>query len=144
MDIIQIQVSVRIPAPPEKVFAAFADPEKSKKWYCLKDMVPGHVELDVRTGGRYIASMKILNESFVVSGEYKEVIPNEKLVFTQQWEDPLMHKTLTTVLFRPRGEVTDVHLIQENFANEDDAEAQRSYWQQALETLSGKFSRGEI
>ncbi len=140
----QFQVAVRIPAPPEHVFGAFVDPDKAAKWYCSEEMVPEEIVTDVRVGGRYKATMRILNETFAITGEFKEVIPNQKLVFTQVWHDLLMHETLTTVLFRPRDGETDVLVTQENFKNEDDADVQRTYWTNALKGLAIKVAEGVI
>jgi uncharacterized protein YndB with AHSA1/START domain len=140
----QFQVSVRIPAPPEQVYAVFQDPEKSKKWYSLDGMVAKSIELDMRKGGRYRVCLEILNESVTVVGEYREVIPNEKLVFTHQWEDKLMHETLATVLFRPRGLETEVLVTQEEFVSAEAADVQRTAWIGALEILAARFAEGEF
>lgn len=140
----QFQVAVRIPAPPEKVFQAFTDPEKSKKWYCADDMQPERLEIDVRKGGKYLVSMQILDETFTMTGEFRDVVPNEKLVFTQQWQDSLGYETLTTVFFRKRDRETDLLVTQENFKNEDDAEGQQMYWTNVLKGLANKMAEGVI
>src|SRR5581483_5094307 len=83
-----LTIKRRFNAPPAKVFAAWTDPEKIRAW-----MGPGEVgillvEADVRVGGRYRIVMQKPGdaEQHDVSGVYREVIANEKLVFTWAWK----------------------------------------------------------
>ena len=83
--------------PPAKVFAAWTDPEKVKRW-----MGPGEVKVmstegDPRTGGRYRWLMQAPDGTeHDVSGVYREVIPNEKLVFTWAWKSTPERESLVT------------------------------------------------
>src|SRR5580765_988153 len=95
-----IQISFFIPAPPDRVYGAWASTAMVEKWYASEDIRPGGISLDVRIGGKFSATMIVLGEDFTITGEYKEVVPNEKLVFTTEWQDPLRLATITTVEFR--------------------------------------------
>src|ERR1700722_7088327 len=118
----EIQISIPLPAPPEKVYGAWASTEMVEKWYASEDIRPGGISLDVRIGGKFSATMIVLGEAFTITGEYQEVVPNERLVFTTEWQDPLRFSTITTVEFRKRGFGTELLLTQMNLANADEAE----------------------
>lgn len=72
-----------IDAPREKVFRAWTDPEILKQWFCPAPWKVTFAEIDVRTGG---ASKIVMQgpegEEMPLPGQYLEVVPNEKIVFT--------------------------------------------------------------
>ena len=82
-----LTIKRRFNAPPAKVFQAWTDSKKVARW-----MGPGEVkvlsaESDPRIGGRYRWLMKAPDgEEHDVSGVYREIVPNEKLVFTWAWK----------------------------------------------------------
>ena len=78
-----LTIKRRLNAPPAKVFAAWTDPEKVKLWMGPGEIKAAHAESDPRTGGRYRWVMRAPSgEEHDISGVYREVIANEKLVFT--------------------------------------------------------------
>lgn len=139
-----IQISFFIPAIPEKVYAAWATTEMVSKWYASDDIKAGGLSLDVRVGGKFSATMIVAGEEFTIAGVYKEILPNRKLVFTTEWQDPLHHSTLTTVEFRKKDAGTELLLTQENFANSDEAEGNKTFWLKSLGSLAQKFLDGQI
>ncbi|MBI4504817.1 MAG: SRPBCC domain-containing protein [Chloroflexi bacterium] len=72
-----VEREVRIAARPETVFAFFTDPAKMLRWKGVA------AELDPRPGGTYRVR---INEQSVARGEYVEVVPNSRVVFTWGWE----------------------------------------------------------
>lgn len=75
-----------IDAPREKVYRAWTDPELLKQWFCPKPWRVSRADLDVRPGGSSFVLMNGPNgEEFPNPGVYLEVIPNEKLVFTDAY-----------------------------------------------------------
>lgn len=131
-----LTIKRRLKAPPAKVFAAWTDPEKVKRW-----MGPGEVkalsaECDARTGGRYRWIMQSpAGEVHDVSGVYREVIPNEKLVFTWAWKSTPEHDSLVTVLLKPDGDGTLLTLIHEQFFDEDARDRHQHGWTGSLDKL---------
>ena len=82
-----LTVKRRLKAPPAKVFAAWTDPEKIKRWMGPGEIVAQRVTADTRVGGRYRVEMRRPSgEAHNVSGVYREIIPNEKFVFTWAWD----------------------------------------------------------
>lgn len=72
-----------IDAPTTKIYRAWTDPELLKQWFCPKPWGVSHAELDVRAGGSSFIVMKGPHGEEVENrGVYLEVVPNEKLVFT--------------------------------------------------------------
>ena len=95
----------RLKAAPHEVYAAWTDPKKIVKWFGPDAGPVEHAETDVRTGGRYAIAFRTLDgEKHHVSGTYKEVVPNEKLVFTWQWITMPERQSLVTVLIKPDGD----------------------------------------
>ena len=132
-----LTIKRRFNAPPEKVFAAWIDPEKVKRW-----MGPGPVEVlraesDPRTGGRYRWVMKSPDgEEHDVSGIYKEVVPNEKLVFTWAWKSTPERESLVTAIFKRDGSGTLFTLQHEQFFDEDARDRHNQGWTGAMEKLA--------
>lgn len=76
-----------IDAPREKIFRAWTDPELLKQWFCPKPWGVSHAELDVRTGGSSVIVMTGPNGEVVDNRcVYLEVVPNEKIVFTDAFK----------------------------------------------------------
>jgi uncharacterized protein YndB with AHSA1/START domain len=91
-----------IDAPPEKVFKAWTDPELLKQWFAPLPYTTPVAELDVRPGGANLIVMRSPEGADMPNrGVYLEVIPNERLVFTnaytKAWE-PSEHPFMTVVL----------------------------------------------
>ncbi|MBE7491560.1 MAG: SRPBCC family protein [Planctomycetes bacterium] len=72
-----------IDVPVELVWKAWTTPELLKQWFCPKPWYVSHCEIDLRPGGRCYTVMNGPNgESFPNTGCYLEIVPNQKLVFT--------------------------------------------------------------
>ena len=100
----------RLNAPPEKVYAAWTDPEKILKWFGPDSGPVEHAEFDVRVGGRYAVTFRTEDgEQHHVSGVYREVVPNQKLVFTWAWRSTPERESLVTVLIKPDGDRLAAH-----------------------------------
>ena len=96
----------KLKAPAEKVFAARTDPKKIVHWFGPAETASGSVraEMDVRVGGRYRFRFKTQDgESHEVGGEYKEVVPNERLVFSWAWHSTPERESQVTVSLKPDG-----------------------------------------
>ena len=131
-----LTIKRRFNVPPAKVFAAWADPEKVKRW-----MGPGAVEVmsaesDLRTGGRYRWLMKAPDGTeHDVSGVYREVVPNEKLVFTWAWKTTPERESLVTVLIKPDGQGSLMTLTHEQFFDEEARDRHNQGWTGAMDKL---------
>ena len=73
-----VEVEVRVKASQQTVFQLLTDPAKYHLW------MGSNATLDARPGGTYRV---VFNERDVAKGEYLEVVPNRRVVFTWGWEE---------------------------------------------------------
>ncbi len=72
-----------VPVPPDKVWAAWTEPELLKQWFTPAPWKTAAVDIDLRPGGRCNTTMESPEgEQFPNSGCYLEIEPNRLLVFT--------------------------------------------------------------
>lgn len=124
-------------ASPEKVWRAWTDAEAMKQWWRPEDTFSTPLaEADVRVGGRFRILMKdSKGEEFDVSGIYREVIPNRKLVFTWAWKSTPERESLVTVTLRPSGRGTELELKHEQFFDAEERDSHKEGWSGALVLL---------
>jgi uncharacterized protein YndB with AHSA1/START domain len=92
----------RIKATPAKVFAALTDPTKMIRWWGPDAGPTLRADADVRPGGRFSIVFRLLNgDEHNPTGEYREVIPDRKLVFTWEWAGMPERESLVTFLLQP-------------------------------------------
>ena len=74
--------------PKNTIWKAWTEPESFKKWWGPIGYSCPFCTIDLRVGGKYLASMKGPEgkEQFS-TGTYKEIIPGKKLVMTDSWSD---------------------------------------------------------
>jgi uncharacterized protein YndB with AHSA1/START domain len=131
-----LTVKRRLKAPPAKVFAAFTDPEKVKGWMGPGEMKAVRAESDPRVGGRYRWVMQAPNgEEHDVGGVYREVVPNQKLVFTWAWKSTPERESIVTVLLKPDGDGTLLTLTHEQFFDEAARDSHQGGWNGALDKM---------
>jgi len=131
-----LTIKRRFNAPPAKVFAAWIDPEKVKRWMGPGEVKALSVESEPRTGGRYRWVMQAPNgEQHDVSGVYREVVPNEKLVFTWAWKSTPERESLVTVALKPDGGGTLMTLTHEQFFDEEARDRHQGGWNGAMPKL---------
>lgn len=125
------------PASIERVYRAWVDPEALKRWFGPSD--EGRIivsETDPKVGGRYRIVLEMPSgERHRVSGIYREVVPNERLVFTWAWESTPERQSLVTVTFTRSGDGTDMTLIHEQFFDEGARDRHEHGWTGTFERL---------
>jgi uncharacterized protein YndB with AHSA1/START domain len=93
-------------------------------------------EIDLRVGGRYRVSFSIpAGEYFEVGGVYREIVPNERLVFSWAWHSTPDRESLLTVSFRPDGDGTLLTLHHAQLFDEAARAGHERGWFAALEKL---------
>jgi uncharacterized protein YndB with AHSA1/START domain len=133
----------RFRARPEKVWAAWTDPEKLIAWFCTAKAKPGsfRAKLDVRVGGSYRISFDMAEsgEYSEVGGVYREVVPNERLVFTWAWHSTPERESLVVLTMAEDGDGTMFTLHHEQFFDEKARDDHRRGWTLALDNLEKVF-----
>ena len=126
----------RLKAPPAKVFAAWTDPEKMKRWMGPGEIIAARAEVDPCVGGRYRIVMHAPNgEEYDVGGVYREVVANEKLVLTWAWKSTPERESLVTLLLKPDGDGTLLTLTHEQFSDEESRDNHKQGWNSTLDKL---------
>src|SRR5204862_5069112 len=105
-------------APRSVVYRAWTEPELFSQWFKVPGASPPDVEMDVRDGGSYRIATRVGSFESDLVGEYLDVQPPERLVYTFRWEPAVIDamdtgETRVTVEFHDHGAETEVVLIHE-------------------------------
>jgi uncharacterized protein YndB with AHSA1/START domain len=132
----------RLSAPPAKVYAAWTDPQHLKRWWGPGDADETVLaETDPRVGGRFRIVFRTTDgDEHDVSGSYREVVPEAKLVFTWAWRSTPERESLVTVLLKGDGDGTLLTLVHEQFFDEPARDRHRQGWSGALDKLERLFA----
>jgi uncharacterized protein YndB with AHSA1/START domain len=136
-----VEIHRRLPAPIGEVFRWWTEPDLLCKW-----MTPiGNVEadIDLRVGGALRIVMKGDGRVIEHTGEYLEIDPPRRLVFT--WVSPYTgnRPSVITVELHPAGEdATDLHLVHSQLPH-DAAGSHGEGWGAMLHRLSGRLTQKE-
>jgi uncharacterized protein YndB with AHSA1/START domain len=130
----------RLNASPAKVYEAWTDAEKISHWFGPENAEVLLATTDVRVGGRFrIVFRGPDGEEHDVAGIYREVVPNEKLVFSWAWRTTPERESLVTIALRRDVEGTLLTLIHEQFADEAARDRHERGWSGTLEKLESYF-----
>jgi uncharacterized protein YndB with AHSA1/START domain len=126
----------RYNAPPGRVFSAWTDPKKITRWFGPGQTDVLRAESDPRVGGRYrIVARSPDGEEHDVSGVYREVVQDQKLVFTWAWRSTPERESLVIITFKPDGDGTLLTLQHEQFFDEPARDRHQTGWTGILEKL---------
>lgn len=131
-----LKVTRLIKAPRERVFEVWTMPSEIKNWLC-------HVtsaKIDLRVGGKYhfVASGGECGNTGI-QGEYREINPPSRLVFTWSFlgNDGMKgeDETLVTVDFIDRNGATEVQISHDLFQNQETCDKHSEGWNACLDKL---------
>jgi uncharacterized protein YndB with AHSA1/START domain len=117
----RILVTREFDAPRHLVYRAWTTPELVARWWTAKRGSAVTMEIDLRVGGRWRYVMETDGgQEVAFHGEYREVVPEERLVTTEVYEGaPLppeeleANATINTVTFAEQGGRTLVTMLTE-------------------------------
>ena len=127
-----------LPAPPERVFALSTEPQLLGQWWGPNGFSVPSVEVDARVGGRYRIEMQPPSgDAFFLSGEFREVEPGSRLVYTFRWEppDPDDRETVVVLSLRTLGESTALTVDHGDFATEERRALHVQGWSESIDRL---------
>jgi uncharacterized protein YndB with AHSA1/START domain len=128
-----------IPAPPERVFEYWTEPELVAKWFGPGDFDVPSSQLDLRPGGKWRTTIRSPEGKLrTVSGVYSTIEPPRRLVFTWAWDDDngvRGHETQVTVTLEPTPGGTRLRLVQEDFQNREVRDQHNGGWSSSLNKL---------
>lgn len=135
-----------IPTKPEKIYRAFLEPDALASWLPPYGFLCTVHDLDAKVGGKYRLSFRnfTTGSSHAFGGEYLELIPNKRLVYTDRFEDPnLPGEMQVTVDLKAVSVGTDVTITQVGIPDMIPPEACYLGWQESLQKLA-RLVRPEI
>jgi uncharacterized protein YndB with AHSA1/START domain len=110
----QILITREFNAPKHLVYKAYTTPELVKRWWNAKRGEVTTCEIDLRVGGTWRYVM-VTEDGFEVAfhGEYREIVPNERIVTTEVYEGMPEAEAVDTVTFAEAdGRTTLAILVQ--------------------------------
>ena len=133
-------------AKPERVYRAFIDADAMAKWLPPNGFTGKVHQMDARVGGKYKMSFTNFTsgKSHSFGGEYLELVPNERIRWTDRFDDPGLPGEMTvTVRLRQVMVGTEVNIVQDGVPDVIPPEACTLGWQESL-TLLAKLVEAEI
>lgn len=133
-------------AKPERVYRAFLDPDAKVKWLPPNGFTGKVHHLDARVGGSYRMSFTnfTTGKSHSFGGEYVELTPNERIRYTDRFDDPNLPGDMkVTISLKAVSLGTELNITQENVPDVIPADACYLGWQESL-TLLAKLVEPEI
>jgi uncharacterized protein YndB with AHSA1/START domain len=125
-------------APPERVYRAFVTPEAMVKWLPPHGFTGKVHSSDARVGGSYKMSFTNFSSghSHSFGGTYHELVPGEKLRYTDRFDDPNMPGEMqVTVTLRPVICGTEISIVQDGIPAAIPVEMCYLGWQESLNQL---------
>ncbi len=128
-----------VPTQPERVDRAFLTADTIAKWLPPYGFTCSVHQLDAKVGGTYRMTFTNLTsgkgQSF--GGEYRELVPSERIQYTDRFDDPNMPgEMVTTVTLKAVTGGTDLTIVQEGIPPMIPVEMCYLGWQQSLEQLA--------
>ena len=126
-------------APPDRIYRAFLNPDAMVKWLPPHGFIGKIHSMDARVGGGYKMSFTNFGTgtSHSFGGNYQELVPNEKIRYSDKFDDPNMPgEMMVTVTLEPVLCGTEVNVLQEGIPDAIPVEFCYLGWQESLDLLA--------
>jgi uncharacterized protein YndB with AHSA1/START domain len=133
-------------ATPDRVYRAFLDADAMCKWFPPNGFSCKVHHLDAKSGGTYKMSFTNFNtgKSHSFGGKYIELVPDERLVITDEFDDPNLPGTMTTTVSIKKVFCgVELNIVQEGIPDVIPLEACYLGWQESL-VLLAKLVEAEV
>ena len=124
---------------PEKVYRAFLEADALAKWLPPNGFACTVHHLEPKVGGKFKMSFRnfTTGNGHSFGGEYVELVPNERLRYTDKFDDPkLAGEIVVTVTLKKVSVGTELHIVQEGLPDVIPVEACYLGWQESLRNLA--------
>lgn len=126
-------------ASPDLVYKAFTDADAMAKWLPPDGFTARMHSIEAKVGGKFRMSFTNFTngQSHAFGGEFLEMVPGQKLRYTDQFDDPNLPGVITvTVLLKAVSCGTDVSITQENVPEVIPPDMCYLGWQDSLRQLA--------
>ena len=133
-------------AKPERVYRAFLDADAMSKWLPPNGFTCKVHQMEAKAGGTFKMSFTnfTTGKSHSFGGEYLELVPNERIRYTDKFDDPnLPGEIQATITLKNVSCGTELNIVQEGVPGVIPAEACYLGWQESL-ILLAKLVEAEI
>jgi uncharacterized protein YndB with AHSA1/START domain len=133
-----LDLTCTLNAPRESTYRMLTEPAELAKWWGPSGFTMPRAEVDLRVGGGYRFSMQPPDgDLFHLSGEFVEIDPPSRLVYTFRWDepDPDDRETVVTLDLDAVGDSTVIALSQGSFTTEERLALHRGGWTDSLQRL---------
>jgi uncharacterized protein YndB with AHSA1/START domain len=134
-----LQIKRFIKVAPDRVYAAWTDPVQLKQWWGPEGVRTRNLTTDVRVGGKYRWDLTSPEgEEMSAFGEYRELVPGKKVVFTWKWDDDEVwgnRTSLVTVEFSERDGGTELLFTHQQLPSEESRDRHSGGWNSILDGL---------
>jgi uncharacterized protein YndB with AHSA1/START domain len=138
MAVITVKLHRVFTAKPERLYRAFIDGDAMAKWLPPNGFTGKVHEMDAKVGGRYRMSFTNFStgKSHAFGGEFLELVENERIRYTDKFEDPnLPGEMETTVEIKAVSVGTELNITQSGIPEMIPVEACYLGWQESLTLL---------
>jgi uncharacterized protein YndB with AHSA1/START domain len=135
-------------APVALVWRCWTEGEHLAQWSCPRGFTISHSEGALKDGGRWRVNMRTPDgHDLGLGGEYREVVPHQRLVMSHAWDDETGkpgHYTTVTVTFEALGKRTKVTLVQTGFDSDESRDGHVGGWSECLDILAEHLATLEV
>ncbi len=124
---------------PEKIYRAFLEADAMTKWLSPDGFTGTVHHWEAKVGGGFRMSFRnfTTGDSHFFGGEYLELVPHERIHYTDRFEDPNLPGDIkVTVTLRKVSVGTELNVVQEGLPDVIPVEACYLGWQQSLANLA--------
>ena len=126
-------------AKPERVYRAFLDADAMTKWLPPNGFTGKVHHMDAKVGGTYKMSFTNFStgKSHSFGGEYLELVPQERIRYTDRFDDPNLPGEIQTIVTLKKVSCgTELNIVQDGVPDIIPAEACYVGWQESLNLLA--------
>lgn len=126
-------------ATPDKIFRAFTEADAMARWLPPNGFTCTVDHMHAKVGGTWRMAFRNFTSgnSHSFGGRYLEVVPGERIRYTDQFDDPnLPGEMITTATFREVSNGTELNVVQEGIPDAIPLEFCYLGWQESLEHLA--------
>jgi len=137
----------RYPTRPQRVFGAFSDPAKKRRWFVEDEGAVLEVfEMDFRVGGNERARFRAKNGMLLTNETvYRDIVPDQRIVMAYNMSvgDRRISSSQATLEFMPVAQGTDLIFTEQSafFEGSDGRQIREAGWRELLERLAREMER---